>query len=222
MKKRFLLIPLVFWAACTHPRQSVSADYQLADSIHFDHAIVDELRKITPAKFERLVTSIEEYDFESRRSKTVERSSPDALEFEADSTTTALLSGLKENFNARGYLIFLSEENFGNAPNKFAVLKSADQFDILRCRLTQAVNYDIGTDSLIKKLKEWNSRYPFEITGAHIDWVSANFITPPDDFGAFAKEVYAFCPDVVDQGTGTVEALADEMKTGNWLYLWWD
>jgi hypothetical protein len=39
---------------------------------------------------------------------------------------------------------------------------------------------------------------------------------------AFAREVYAFCPDVVDQGTGAVEALAAEMSRTNTLYLWWD
>ena len=39
---------------------------------------------------------------------------------------------------------------------------------------------------------------------------------------AFAREVYAFCPDVVDQGTETVEALAAEMKQENTVYLWWD
>jgi hypothetical protein len=38
----------------------------------------------------------------------------------------------------------------------------------------------------------------------------------------FAKEVYQFCPDVVDQGTETVEALASERKRTNRVYLWWD
>jgi hypothetical protein len=39
---------------------------------------------------------------------------------------------------------------------------------------------------------------------------------------AFAREVYQFCRDVVEQGTETVEKLAAEMKRSNRMYLWWD
>jgi hypothetical protein len=39
---------------------------------------------------------------------------------------------------------------------------------------------------------------------------------------AFARDVYAFCPDVVTQGAKTVEKLAAEMDRENVLYLWWD
>jgi hypothetical protein len=37
-----------------------------------------------------------------------------------------------------------------------------------------------------------------------------------------AEEIYSMCPDVVDQGTGTVEELAREMKESKLLYFWWD
>ena len=56
--------------------------------------------------------------------------------------------------------------------------------------------------------------------GAGLDWMEARFVNPPKDFTLFAKEVYDFCPDVVDQGTETVDALAKEMQRTNTLYLW--
>ncbi|MBO9155074.1 DUF4253 domain-containing protein [Chitinophaga sp. GCM10012297] len=222
MKKTLFIFPLLL-AGCisSGPQQQAPSDYLLADSIHFDHAVVDDLRKVTSAKFERLVTTIEVIDIINSRHE-VTTLKPDALEFAADDKTMKLLSGVRDDLKKRGYLVFTSEENFGDVKNKIGVLKSTDQFDILKCQATDGINYDIETDSVIKKLREWNERYPFEITGADRDWVSAKFIEAPADFHAFAKEVYAFCPDVVDQGTGTVEALAEEMKTGNWLYLWWD
>jgi hypothetical protein len=43
-----------------------------------------------------------------------------------------------------------------------------------------------------------------------------------DDVEAMAKRMYAFCPDIVDQGTNTVEALARELKETNALFFWWD
>ena len=52
--------------------------------------------------------------------------------------------------------------------------------------------------------------------------VEAVFVKQPADMDAFAREVYEFCPDVVEQGVGTVKALADEMRRSGILYLWWD
>jgi len=60
------------------------------------------------------------------------------------------------------------------------------------------------------------------ITDAAHDWVDARITTDPANWKALAEEVYAFCPDVVDQGTGTVDALIEEVRSKKVLFLWWD
>jgi hypothetical protein len=47
------------------------------------------------------------------------------------------------------------------------------------------------------------------------------FTTPVKDPRALAKRMYKFCPDIVDQGVGTVDALAKELQKQK-LYFWWD
>ena len=37
-----------------------------------------------------------------------------------------------------------------------------------------------------------------------------------------AKEQYIFCNDIVDQGVGTVSALAATLLDSNYWYFWWD
>lgn len=37
-----------------------------------------------------------------------------------------------------------------------------------------------------------------------------------------AKEQYAFCTDIVDQGVGSVGALAKQLQTSTVWYFWWD
>lgn len=39
---------------------------------------------------------------------------------------------------------------------------------------------------------------------------------------AVAKEHYAVCPDIVDQGVGTIGALADSLTKSIVWYFWWD
>ena len=44
----------------------------------------------------------------------------------------------------------------------------------------------------------------------------------PEDLAAFADEVYDFCPDIVEQGCDSVEALAEAIAETSTVFLWWD
>ena len=43
-----------------------------------------------------------------------------------------------------------------------------------------------------------------------------------EDAMALALEQYAFCPDIVDQGCGSVGYLADTLAKSTKWYFWWD
>lgn len=122
----------------------------------------------------------------------------------------------------KGYLLFRSDMNFGIDPDEVSVIKSDDHFDILRFSGTDGINYGLYPIDIINKLKEWERIYPFQIIGADFDWVEVQFLKENMDLDMLAKEIYEFCPDVVDQGTGTVDLLEKEMEQNNGFYLWWD
>ena len=123
-----------------------------------------------------------------------------------------------------GWIVFESERRYGigGRPNQVAVLKADDMFQVVEVMGTNGWNYDISTQMLIERLRTWDQRYGLTLRGAGFDWFEAAFKRKPTNMLKFAKEVYEFCPDVVDQGTGTVEALEKEMKRSNNVYLWWD
>lgn len=123
-----------------------------------------------------------------------------------------------------GSLVFVSERNYGigGALDEVSVLQGTDFYDALRTMGTNGWNYDLGPDDVIERLKLWDAKYGLDIQGIAFDWVEARIERPPTDMASFAAEVYEFCPDVVEQGAGTVEALADEMRRSQLLYLWWD
>ena len=75
---------------------------------------------------------------------------------------------------------------------------------------------------ILARAKKWDARFGLVLRGAGFDWLEAEFVRPPKDMLELAKEVYEFCPDVVDQGTETVKVLATEMKRTSAVYLWWD
>ncbi len=123
-----------------------------------------------------------------------------------------------------GYFAFISERNYGikGAPDNVSLLKASDPYDMLRTMGTNGWNYDISPDMVIAHLKKWDAEFGLVLSGVGFDWVEAQFKRQPANMLEYAKEVYAFCPDVVEQGTETVENLAKEMKRTNTLFLWWD
>ena len=127
---------------------------------------------------------------------------------------------LRSRFDGE-FVVFRSEMNFGQGPDRVAVLRSRDWRDALRVMGTNGVNLDVSPDSILRQLDRWDARFGLRLLGAGFDWVDFELLRPPRDMHALAREIDAFCPDVVDQGTETVGALAEEMRRTRTLYCWW-
>jgi hypothetical protein len=96
------------------------------------------------------------------------------------------------------------------------------QFDILRVAASDAINYDMETEDLIRELQAWDSEFGIDIYAAQTDVVQLRLRQMPTDLKQFDDRVYAFCPDIVDQGTETVDELAKYIADTREVYLWWD
>ena len=133
-----------------------------------------------------------------------------------------VLRELRSEFNGSGYWAYLLDESFGHGPDKVAIVKVKDDYKYLGLVRTDGVNLDLEHATILARYRSWDSKYALRLVGAGQDWLEAELANPPSDWGAFADEVYEFCPDVVDQGTGDVESLANEMSAARTVYLWWD
>lgn len=87
-----------------------------------------------------------------------------------------------------------------------------DPFDVLRKAGTNGANYDLDTEDIIARLIAWQSRCEFQVTGAEGDTLDLVFTSLPKDLDAFVAELYDFCPDLVDQGTGCVVEMIESME----------
>ncbi len=218
-----MLLPLFALLSCGKSQPVLTKEEtRLNEKIRFNPAILLKLREYTQEPVKQLVIYTNDYYVET--GKVASFSSPhQAMVFgvskEEGQNIMAKMAGF---LKGKGYLVFKRHDGFGMGKDSVAILKSNDQFEIPRIMGTAGPNYDIYNKDVVARLKKWHTVAPFTITGASEEWVEAIFVTQPADMNAFAREVYAFCPDIVDQGTGDVEALAEEMKAGNTLYLWWD
>jgi Domain of unknown function (DUF4253) len=73
--------------------------------------------------------------------------------------------------------------------------------------------------------REWQERFGAEITGMSGDVVECAVRNPPADRKTatiLAWEQYWYCPDIVEQGCGSVSNLAATLLNSHYWYFWWD
>jgi hypothetical protein len=142
----------------------------------------------------------------------------------ASARAERIVTAAQPRFVEKGFFLFRSEQHFGigGHPDRIALFPRSDPYEILRLMGTNGGNYDISPDSVVAWLKALERDHPFILTGIGFDWVEGRFRSAIGDASALARRLYAFCPDIVDQGTETVEALERELGESQRLYCWWD
>lgn len=150
---------------------------------------------------------------------------PGAFTLELDSKKArAFLDGHYEAFLRKGCSVVLHEQHFGfdGKPDVLLILPTANKYAVMVFTNVNGANYEIDTILVIKWMKRLDTSHPYLLTGCGFDFLSGRFKSKIADPRALARRMYEFCPDIVDQGTGSVEALADELARTNELYFWWD
>lgn len=92
----------------------------------------------------------------------------------------------------------------------------------LKC---SAGNYDMDTDVFVGFLKSWYERYGAEIVGWNGATLELKVTRPCNDTAeaaALAREQYAFCFDLVEQGYLSLERLEQSLLGASSWYFWWD
>lgn len=77
----------------------------------------------------------------------------------------------------------------------------------------------------VAALRHWRDLYGVQLVGVSHDTLDLRIARRPEtreEAAAQAIAIYNYCPDVVDQGSGSVSELARDILNQNWWYLWWD
>lgn len=229
MKPLLIKTTTIIWCAVAltacYNKPLSDADVKLTKELRFDKAVTQEIRNLTDSVFVKAIPnqealwcfkdSLNYVAFENKKVK--------GLTFNiSEKKSTMIVKRLRKRLADKGYVIYISDANYGYAPDKITVLKTNNQFDALRFEGTSGVNYDIYVEDIIKELNDWDKKYKLKIIGVGFDFVEADIKQMPENLEAYAQELYEFCPDIVEQGTGSVAELKNELKGSEKLFLWWD
>ena len=84
-----------------------------------------------------------------------------------------------------------------------------DPFAAVHAAATSSPNFDIDNATIIERLKQWQLLCSFVVKSAEGDRIEIEFTTLPKDMDTFVRDLYEFCPDLVDQGTGCVAEMVE-------------
>ena len=215
--KKHLLIAILATAiiGCSPETSSNETENEFAKTTGFDKEILSDLNNIGGDSIQQLPT----IDQETGEMNT-DSLFPGFYYSTTEEKAYTFVKTHKSNYRKKGYLVFMH----GNGVSMYnvAVIKGTEEFDILKYRRTDGINHGLETEDIIKRALEWKSKYGVSIMGCGRDWVHMEFDKLPSDISAFADEVYAFCPDSVDQGVGSIEELRKAILQMRGVWLWWD
>lgn len=96
------------------------------------------------------------------------------------------------------------------------------QFEVVKQVGTWAPNYDLGNEDIISWLRQRNKEFDFDIIVVDNDRIEAYLNSKPKSIDQLAKQIYTFCPDVIEQGHENMEELIETIDKHNYMWLWWD
>jgi hypothetical protein len=77
----------------------------------------------------------------------------------------------------------------------------------------------------VAALRSWRDRYGAELVGLSGDVMNLRVARKPktrEEALALAREHHVYCNDTIDQGVGTLSALAAAVMVNDWWFFWWD
>lgn len=225
--KLLLLISflVIIVSACENKYYLTENDLKVISELDFNKELLEELRSLTENPF-AVKNQNPDLDFIFKDSLNYVEFANKGLRgltlFETEKNALDIVYKLRKKYAENNYYIYISETNFGFSPDEITILKTNDKFDMLRFGGTNGTNHDIYVENIIGKLKIWDNAHGLIFFAVGNDFLEADLNQLPNDLDAYADELYEFCPDIVDQGTGTLELLKKEVVRTRKLYLWWD
>lgn len=120
------------------------------------------------------------------------------------------------------------DEGFAAAPGRYLGLVAVERPADVPARIgwMGAVNVStLHADRITAVLRSWEERFGAVLVGLGFDTLTLAIGRPPrtaEEAQGVASELAAFCPDLVHQGVGSLQALAEEILGADTWQFWWD
>jgi hypothetical protein len=232
-----LLIPLAFIFSCDNNqpvRQHLHAESpftELSNETGIELFAINLLQKETGSEPEHLKTFFSNDNFPYNDPNQGLQKIPNGktvfipgVSFNVQDNQKAyqIVQKVRPKIEVKSYKVFVTDGLKKDDRSAIAVVRCHDEFTPLTYMQTNGGNYGIDTHKLILILDSLDKELDLKLEGADFDWCEFDIRKEPKDWADLAQRLYKICPDIVEQGTGTVKELENELRNSKKLYFWFD
>lgn len=131
----------------------------------------------------------------------------------------------REAFAELGVTLFQCGRIIGNMDEALiGMLPTVDPFEVIAAMGSSGCNYGIYMSEIVEELRELYELRKFVLSEVCYDTVHLELEKPlpKSKSQKWAVRLYELCPDVIDQGVGTITKLRQHLEKEKSLFLWWD
>lgn len=143
---------------------------------------------------------------------------------DANESSERELQGILDEFaplaeQVGGRLLLLDTGHDGRA---LALVPTTDGDTIIAAIGVDGPSYDLATYEVIELLRDLDAEAPFTLDAIGANMVGGRFRSPLKNPKSTAQRLIDMCPDLLERGFGTLNALAKELSRTRRFELWWD
>jgi ankyrin repeat protein len=134
-----------------------------------------------------------------------------------------IVADVQPQCRARGCFVWDlgSGRGCGPASRFVGLAPTADKYAVLAA-IGVVADHEDATVPTIQFLRGLEAEYPFELVGCSGKATDVVFARPLRDPLDLARRLYGFCREMVEIGTGNLEALAERLAATGEAQFWWD
>lgn len=124
-----------------------------------------------------------------------------------------------------GNYLYLTNLDFDESFSSYydvVIAPVSNQLELIKVVGTEPANFGFSNGDVVKWFKQKEAEFDFDIIVADVSRIEARLKTNPKSFIKLGKEIYEFCPDVIDQGHGDMDELVNYLRSTKHMWFWWD
>ena len=133
------------------------------------------------------------------------------------------VAALQVEFLEQGCFVVGYGSHTGDKPHELAIFPTTDPYQAIAAVGCDGSNYEVGSGNIVDWFKKREKEgLPVTLLLLDRDLVTGRFPIPIANPKKLATQMYDLCPDCVEQGLGTLEALEEALSESGDFTLWWD
>ena len=226
MKKLLYIIFLVI-CSCNSNSQSNTNKQTELNGLKVDSEIVEAISKTTKKSIEKnSVIRYKASDSTNRIFEPYDSLVPGArFKFVDEKTAYRIIDKHFDDIKKSKNYLFLTNLDFDDSYNSYydiVIAPVSNQLELIKFVGTEPVNYGLSNDDVIEWFRKKQTEFDFDIIVADLSRIETKLKSDPESYEKLGKEVYEFCPDVIDQGHSDMDKLVEYLKSSKHMWFWWD